>query len=445
MKTSLKMLEDRLTGSAERLRELYREAFSDMEADRLVAETKKQNRMIALAVLCVAALAVSVSASDGPAARGAALDLERPGAGEAPKSVEADVSAEYEGLMIRQRAELRILPREPYPVEAEKMLHELEGRLPGLILGSNASIGEIASDLSLPLTDAETGAELSWSSSDTRVISGDGSVNLVGAEAGAVVTLTARIRIGEAQDTFRVAVKMGAEAPPEQMEEALQGRLEEAVKAASSARDGEYAALPDMTDDGVSLSWAAPSRGSGFPAIFGCALIAFACFGSRYRAAARRICAARAEMEKDFPDFIQKLGLLLGAGMVITSAISRITEDYVKTREIYGRRRLYEELTVASEHMRAAGTPLVYEFSDIARRSGLREIMRFSSILSDNIDKGSTLADKLRAESELLWESRKKRAEKEGRVAETKLVFPMVLQILAVIAITVMPAAFEMG
>ena len=131
--------------------------------------------------------------------------------------------------------------------------------------------------------------------------------------------------------------------------------------------------------------------------------------------------------------------------MVITSAIARITEDYKKTREVYGKRRLYEELTAAQERMHGTGTSLVYEFAELARRSGLRELMRFSSTLSDNIDKGSTLSDKLRAESELLWEGRKKRAEKEGRIAETRLIFPMALQILAVIAITVMPAAFEMG
>ena len=99
----------------------------------------------------------------------------------------------------------------------------------------------------------------------------------------------------------------------------------------------------------------------------------------------------------------------------------------------------------AHERMSAAGTPLVYEFSELARRSGLRELMRFSTTLADNIDKGSAFADKLRVENELLWESRKKRAEKEGRVAETKLIFPMALQIMAIIAITVMPAAFEMG
>jgi hypothetical protein len=39
---------------------------------------------------------------------------------------------------------------------------------------------------------------------------------------------------------------------------------------------------------------------------------------------------------------------------------------------------------------------------------------------------------------------RKKRAEERGRLAETKLTFPMALQLGAIILITVAPAAFEM-
>jgi len=445
MKEELTAIEDRLTGSAARLREMYRAAFSETEAERLVQETKKQNRKLAVLVflvIVIAACSAVLNASDKEAA---ALDLARPAAGDSPKTIEAEVSAEYGGYSAKQRAALRILPREPSPEEAEGLLRALEQKLPELILGDNVSLSEVTRDLTLPRADAETGAEISWRSSDARIVSNDGAVNLVGIETGTVVVLTAHIRLESAMDTFHIGVKTGAGIAEGSIEAALKDRVAEAVKEASNARDGETAALPAETADGVKLVWTAPEQNNGIMLAFGCALIAFFCFTQRYRPAARHIEKARAEMERDFPDFIQKLGLLLGAGLVITSAITRITDDYVKTRDVYGRRRLYEELAAARERMRAAGTPLVYEFSDLARRSGLRELMRFSSTLADNIDKGSTLSEKLRAENELLWEGRKKRAEKEGRLAETKLIFPMALQILAVIAITVMPAAFEMG
>ena len=441
----IKSIEDKLTGRAGRLREMYRSAFSETETERLVRETKKQNRGVALMVLLMLAISIIVSVPGTTGDGAAGLDLARPAAGEGPKTIETEISAEYGGYTARQRAQVRILPREPSEEEALTLLRELEQRLPDMILGENGSLADVSQNLVLPVTDAATGAELSWSSSDVRVVAKDGTVNLVGAGAGAVVTLTVHINLASVKDTFHIAVTTGAGIPAESIDAALKGRIAEAAREASGARDGEIASLPGETADGVKLTWSLPESNNGIPAVFGCALIAVFCFSLRYRSVAKNIEKARAEMERDFPEFIQKLGLLLGAGLVITSSISRIADDYIKTRDIYGKRRLYEELAAAQERMHGAGTSLVFEFSELARRSGLRELMRFSSTLADNIDKGSTLADKLRAESELLWESRKKRAEKEGRLAETKLIFPMALQILAVIAITVMPAAFEMG
>ena len=439
----LRAAEDRLTGRTSRLREIYKGAFSEIEAERLVHVTKKKNRQIAFIALLLIVIVVLSLSSDGEQ-REAALDLTRPGAAESPKTIEAEVSAEFNGYESNELAQIRILPREPSPDEAEELIRGLERRLPGIILGENKSLGEITKNLALPLLDIETGAEISWSSSDTRIVSNDGEVNLIGIEAGTVVVMTAHIRLASSYTSSYIGVKTGIDVPEEGMADSLKERLSEVIMDASGSTDGEAVELPLMTEDGVRLTWDTPAQDNGTAVVFGCILIMFIYFSQRYRMAKRNIERARAEMERDYPDFIQKLGLLLGAGLVITSAIGRITEDYIDTRDIYGQRRLFEEIASAHERMSAAGTSLVFEFSELARRSGLRELMRFSTTLADNIDKGSTLSDKLRVENELLWESRKKRAEKQGRVAETKLIFPMALQIIAIIVITVMPAAFEM-
>ena len=440
----LKAIDDGLTGRGARLREIYRVSFSEAETEEFVRITKKRNRQTAIATGLLIVI-VALAGTRGGEGASPALDLSRPGAADFPKTIEAEVSAEYEGYTTSERARIRVLPREPSPEEAETLLDGLELRLPEQILGENVSLGEVVRNLSLPEMDRETGAEISWRSSDMRIISNTGEVNLIGIEAGTAVVLTAHIRLASSYRASYIGLKTGAAVPEGSMVDLLRDRMEEAIVIASDSRDGDALELPALTGDGVKIVWEPPEHNSGTAVIFGCALIAFIYFSQRYRAAKRNIEKACAEMERDYPDFIQKLGLLLGAGMVITSAIGRITDDYLSTRDIYGRRRLFEEIAAARERMRAAGTPLIYEFSELARRSGIRELMRFSTTLSDNIDKGSLLADKLRVENELLWESRKKRAEKKGRIAETQLIFPMALQIMAVIVITVMPAAFEMG
>lgn len=80
----------------------------------------------------------------------------------------------------------------------------------------------------------------------------------------------------------------------------------------------------------------------------------------------------------------------------------------------------------------------------MAKESGIRELMRVSNIINDNINKGVELTDKLQAESEILWLNRKKSCEEKGRFAETKMTLPLMLFLMVLIIITVAPALLEL-
>jgi len=80
------------------------------------------------------------------------------------------------------------------------------------------------------------------------------------------------------------------------------------------------------------------------------------------------------------------------------------------------------------------------EFRNFARRIGLRELLRLSNIFSDNIDKGSELVKKLDIEASFMWQMSRKQVEERGRIAESKLTFPMALMLLSLILITAAPA-----
>jgi len=435
---------DVLTGREARMREIYMAAFSDGGADEAIGKAKKNNKTMFLALCLVLAAVAALWASEAMSPAEGTLDLTRDEPGGSARTVEAQAHASFGGSEIKQDVSLRVLPREPSVAEAEAAIEELKRRLPVEILGENESANAIWTKLNLPEYDEKTGAEITWRSADETLISDDGKVNTIGRVEGESVLLTAQIRFGEVKEDFSIALKIGM--PPENYDfsSALRSRVAQIAKAAGRTDEGDALALPDGSDEGFSIDWSAPKKKGHIAEIMIVFALIALCFHYRFRSLEKRVSLAREQIEHDFPDFIGKLGLLLGAGLVITSAIERITEDYEKYRRGFGKRRLYEELVGMRERMKAGNTPLVYEFADVARRSGLREVMRFSSILADNIDKGSALAEKLEQEGAALWDARKRRAEKEGRVAETRLIFPMVLQVLVVVLITVTPAAFEM-
>lgn len=135
----------------------------------------------------------------------------------------------------------------------------------------------------------------------------------------------------------------------------------------------------------------------------------------------------------ELPEFTNKLVLLLNAGLVLRSAIERIAEEDSESI-------LCRELRNISLKMKNVNSTFEDEFRNFARRIGLRELLRISNIFSDNIDKGSELVKKLDIEASFMWQMSRKQVEERGRIAESKLTFPMALMLLSLILITAAPA-----
>ncbi|MDI9494264.1 MAG: type II secretion system F family protein [Bacillota bacterium] len=169
------------------------------------------------------------------------------------------------------------------------------------------------------------------------------------------------------------------------------------------------------------------------------ATLLFIVYRNRYGWVEKQIKTTKESIIEDFPEFTDKLILLLNAGMVTEAALRKIAFDYKKSRELIGKRALYEGLSNLIDRAQQTNSGLKRELSEYAVKSGVRELLRFSAIVEDNINKGSSLAEKLEAEGTLLWMDRKKRAEERARLAETKLSFPLMLLLLSLVIITTAP------
>ena len=76
--------------------------------------------------------------------------------------------------------------------------------------------------------------------------------------------------------------------------------------------------------------------------------------------------------------------------------------------------------------------------------NGADRYKTLSTLLIQNLQKGSRyLADLLEKESVEAWEERKRKARVLGDTAATKLLFPMVLMLLVVMAVIMLPACLS--
>jgi tight adherence protein C len=145
------------------------------------------------------------------------------------------------------------------------------------------------------------------------------------------------------------------------------------------------------------------------------------------------------EIQLEFPEFLNKLVLLIDAGMTIQAAIRKIVRDSRKENPLY-----FELVQTINEIN--SGKSETEAFELFARRCSLQEVTLFTATLLQNLKKGnSELVPLLRVQAGASWENRKNIARKLGEEASTKLVFPMILIFIAILIMVVSPALFQLN
>lgn len=325
--------------------------------------------------------------------------------------------------------------------EKEKILKRYADLLPSLILGENASLNHVTKPLKLLQRIDTNGITIQWNSQYPQIINDTGDVDWLGIEGKKNVVLTAELSLDDLRlvKTMEVVVERGEE---NELRLNLEKRLNGLIEHLEKDQKGDLLLLPTKVSDDVQLKWSLKKNYGAIWLIPGLLLLMTLMYQSRYQRLDREWAEIRGAVLKDFPGLVNKLVLLLNAGLVVTSALAKIADDYTvyKTE----RRVLYDELVEMQRKVRDTNLSIISELKTFAQRCGIREFMRFSAILAENVDKGAILAEKLELESELLWNGRKKYAEEKGRMAETKLTLPLLILLIALIAITIAPAMMEM-
>ena len=151
-----------------------------------------------------------------------------------------------------------------------------------------------------------------------------------------------------------------------------------------------------------------------------------------------KVMKRRREIQIDFPDFVNKLTLLINAGMTVTKAWEKVTVECNK------RTPLYIELNNVIQDIKS-GKPEQKAYEEFAKRCRTHEITRFVSSILQNIRKGNNeLVPILRVFANDCWEMRKNIAKRYAEEVSAKLLLPMMLMFLAILIIVGTPAVLAL-
>jgi len=145
------------------------------------------------------------------------------------------------------------------------------------------------------------------------------------------------------------------------------------------------------------------------------------------------------EIESAFPDMVMQLILLLEAGLVSSAAFRKLTEMNSGSSNA-----LFAGLEEIQRRCDESNLPFVKELYSFAKSCGSRDLLRFASLVSESMGRGSELAGKLEREREHLWSGRLSRAKAKAAEAGTKLSFPLMLLMISIVIISAAPALMIM-
>ena len=319
---------------------------------------------------------------------------------------------------------------ENYMKEAKK---ELDKWLKKVKKGGNA--------FRFPMSLEGNPVQLSWSTGNPDLLSWEGIPGEDVSEEGERVEISALLSLGEQTEIWNEEVTVY---PPKLNErEKMQKEIQKEAELLSE-NPSEPLYLP-QTLQGKEVRYRKTGTETGGIICVLSLILGLGVYPLQKEKEKKQKELTRKEMQRDYPDIIQKLVLFLRAGFTIRKALEKIAEGYLRSKEKYHakERSAYEEIVRTCREMQGG----IYEaeaYERFGTRCGISQYKILSVLLVQNLKKGNqNLLELLEREEAVAEDERKRSAKVRGEEASTKLLLPMVLQLIVVLMILMIPAFFS--
>ena len=140
------------------------------------------------------------------------------------------------------------------------------------------------------------------------------------------------------------------------------------------------------------------------------------------------------ELKNGYTEFVGRFVILLGAGLSISSVWKKLEISFASNKSLSEEIRLTLWETNNGKTEREA-------YENFGKRIGGTQYAKFVSVINQSLKLGSgQLLARLEAESEAAMFERRNKAKVMGEMADTKLLMPMMLQLVFIMLIIMVPA-----
>ncbi len=321
--------------------------------------------------------------------------------------------------------------------ELEQLFAQAEKLLEERFLGENEGMDMIENPVNLINTLPEYDMQVRWYIEDREVIDYWGNIYQGNEEKATTViaTLVYEKEAGGGEEKSREYIYEPKIRPYSEKQIHNMEIMEIFDTADENSANRDSVILP-QSHNGRKLQYRIKKENAVFSFILIIPLIIVVVIIEKRSMKANRKKKLKEELTREYPEIISKLSLLTGAGMTPYNALKRIAAD--GNGEAYGR------LAAVVGNIQSGASERT-QYASFGQIFGLGVYSRLGSMLEQNAVKGNErLRIMLREECEQALEERKARARKAGEQAGTKMLFPMILMLLIVMAVIMVPAFMSM-
>ena len=152
------------------------------------------------------------------------------------------------------------------------------------------------------------------------------------------------------------------------------------------------------------------------------------------------------QMLLELPELMEELSILLRAGLSLPAAFIRLGQDYRAEQGVEKEIRfLFEEIARVGQEL-SEGESFRVCMEQLMVRAPLPQLKRLIRMLMQSERRGTgEILERLSEMTAEAWEERKKQVRELSETADTKLVFPLMLLLLAVLVVVLAPSLLSLS
>lgn len=331
--------------------------------------------------------------------------------------------------------------------EARAEIEVLLKRLDQEILGENSSLTEICYPLKLRSSYPDSAVRVRWQSDVPACLNSEGELGRDIPAEGVPVQITGELQLDGRSEIYRRQIFVF----PSRAAADLTERIRTEADALNQDKEGTIYQLPEYLDT-MPLQWYRESDSSGW------FLICMAAFllGGLVLVQQQRIREEqkyrKEQLDREYPELVSRMQMLLGAGLGMRAVLERIAREYRGSQgKMCGRRfgtkkkkkdnsPVYEEILVSCRELEN-GVSEAEVYRRLGERCGTPPYRGLSLLLEQNMTKGGQgLLHLLEQEALEAFENRQRRARQEGEKVSVRLLLPMGMMLVIVLALIMIPA-----